>query len=99
MKMNRHSGLALLLIFFGALILFNKFGFHTGHLMSYLFPLVMIGLGWLGIKNGRSFIGLILIAVGALILLVKLSGVIAILVAIGLIAYGISTLRRKPRAY
>jgi hypothetical protein len=99
MKLNRHSGLALLLIFVGAMILLNKFGVHTGHLMGYLFPIAMIALGWLGIKNGRSIIGLVLIGIGSLVLLVKLSGVIAILVAIGLIVYGISTLKNKSRAY
>ena len=64
MKMNRHSGLALLLIFFGALILLNKFGFHTGHVASFLFPVALIGFGWLGLKNGKSFIGIVLMASG-----------------------------------
>ncbi|TDF91858.1 LiaF transmembrane domain-containing protein [Paenibacillus piri] len=99
MRMNRHSGLALLLILFGALILFNKFGFHTGHLMSYLFPVAMIGLGWLGVKNGKSLIGFVLLAIGGLILLAKLSGLIAIAFAIGLIIYGISLLKKKPSVY
>jgi hypothetical protein len=99
MRLNRQSGLALLLILFGAVILMNKFGMHTGHLMGYLFPVVMIGLGWLGVKNGKSFFGLIFIAIGSLILLVKLSWLIAIAFAIGLIIYGFSILKKKPSAY
>ncbi|NHN34578.1 LiaF transmembrane domain-containing protein [Paenibacillus agricola] len=99
MRLNRNSGLALLLIAVGSLILLNKMGMHTGHLIGYLFPVAMIGLGWLGIKNDRTIIGLILIAIGSLVLIVKLSGLIAILVAIGLIVCGISSLRRKSRAY
>ncbi|NOU93883.1 hypothetical protein GC093_11690 [Paenibacillus sp. LMG 31456] len=99
MKMNRHIGLALLLILLGALILLNKFGVHTGHLMGYLFPVAMIGLGWLGLKNGKSFIGFILIAIGGLTLMVKLSGLIAIVLAIGLIIYGFSLLKKKSNVY
>jgi lia operon protein LiaI len=99
MRLNRNSGLALLLIGVGLLILLNKMGLHTGHLLSYLFPVAMIGLGWVGIKNERTIIGLILIAIGSLVLIVKLSGVIAVLIAIGLIIYGISSLKRKSRAY
>ncbi|MCR8633242.1 MULTISPECIES: LiaF transmembrane domain-containing protein [Paenibacillus] len=99
MKMNRHIGLALLLILLGALILLNKFGVHTGHLMGYLFPVAMIGLGWLGLKNGKSFIGFILIAIGGLTLMAKLSGLIAIALAIGLIIYGFSLLKKKSNVY
>jgi lia operon protein LiaI len=99
MRLNRNSGLAFLLIAVGSLILLNKMGVHTGHLMSYLFPVAMIGLGWIGIKNNRTFIGLILIGIGSLVLIVKLSGVIAVLIAIGLIACGISSLKRKSRSY
>lgn len=96
MRLNRHSGLALLLIFFGAIILLNKIGFfHTGHIMSYVFPLAFVGLGWLGIKNGRSVIGWILLVFGGLILLGKLSGLFAILVAVGFICYGVSILKKK----
>jgi hypothetical protein len=99
MKMNRHTGLALLLILIGGFILLNKFGVHTGHLMGYLFPAAMIGLGWLGVKNGKSFIGFVLIAIGGLTLMVKLSGLIAIVLAIGLILYGVSLLTKKSRVY
>ncbi|MDF2959987.1 MAG: hypothetical protein K0S39_1722 [Paenibacillus sp.] len=99
MKMNRHSGLALLLILLGALILLNKFGVHTGHVVGYLFPVAMMGLGWLGLKNGKTFIGFALLAIGGLILMVKLSGLIAIAVAIGLIIYGFSLLKKKSSVY
>lgn len=99
MKMNRHNGLALLLILLGGLILLNKFGVHTGHVMGFLFPAAMLGLGWLGLKNGKSFIGLVLMAIGGLILMVKLSGLIAIALAIGLIIYGVSLLKKRSSVY
>jgi hypothetical protein len=101
MKMNRHTGLALLLILFGALILFGRLGMHHGgpHIMSFLFPIALVGLGWLGIKNGRSMIGWILVIIGTLALLSKLSGLIAIVLAIGLIIYGVSLLKAKRSSY
>lgn len=99
MKMNRQKGLAILLIFFGALILLNKFGVHTGHLFGHiagwLFPAAMVALGYLGLVNGRRTIGWVLIVFGGLILLGKLSGLIGIAIAVGLIVFGISMLRSK----
>jgi hypothetical protein len=101
MKMNRNVGLALLLIFFGALILFGRLGMHHGgpHIMSFLFPIALLGLGWLGLRNGRTIIGLILVAIGGITLFAKLSGLIAIALAIGLIIYGISLLKKRPNVY
>lgn len=95
MKLNRHSGIALLLIFFGGLILLSKIGHHPGQILGWVLPVAMVGLGWLGLNNGRKTIGAILIGVGGLILLVKMSGFFAILIAIGLIIYGISMLRNR----
>lgn len=63
--------------------------------MGFLFPACVVGLGVLGLKNGRSIIGWLLIIIGGVFLLGKLSGVIAILIAIGLIVYGISLLRGR----
>ncbi|UUZ90345.1 hypothetical protein LJK87_30980 [Paenibacillus sp. P25] len=80
------------------MILLNKLTglHHFGHyIMGFLFPLAMIGLGYVGIKNGKSAIGWILILLGGLILIGKLSGVIAILIAIGLIVYGFSLFRKR----
>lgn len=95
MRLNRHSGLALLLIFFGALILLNKVGLDVGDVMEYVFPIALVGLGWLGINNGRSVIGWILLVFGGVILIGKLSGFIAIAVAIGFICFGVSLLKKK----
>ncbi|TVY05545.1 LiaF transmembrane domain-containing protein [Paenibacillus cremeus] len=103
MKMNRHTGFALLLIFFGGLILLNKlglqhghfFGSLFGHLIGILFSAALIGLGALGLKNGKRVIGLILVVIGGCSLLGQLSGLIAIAVAIGLILYGVSMFRNR----
>ncbi|WP_248929719.1 LiaF transmembrane domain-containing protein [Paenibacillus hamazuiensis] len=99
MKLNRNVGLAALLIFFGSLILLHKTGIHMGHLMGYLIPIAMMGLGYLGFVNGKKVIGLIIGGLGALILLGKLSWLIGIAIAIGLIAYGVSLLKRNSQSY
>jgi hypothetical protein len=96
--MKRNTGLAALLIAFGALILLNKLGIHMGpfigSVMGYLIPIGMVGLGYVGIQNGSKF-GWIIAGLGAIILISKLAGWIIILLAIGLICYGVSMLRRR----
>ncbi|WP_019535952.1 LiaF transmembrane domain-containing protein [Paenibacillus ginsengihumi] len=99
MRMNKNLGIALLLIAFGGILLLNKLGFHTGHMMSWLFPIALVFLGWIGMKNGRTAIGVVLLVLGGLMLLGKMSGLIVILVAIGLIVYGITMLRNNNSAY
>jgi hypothetical protein len=95
--MKRNAGFAVLLIAFGALILLNKFGLHLGPIMSYIVPIAMVGLGYLGIKNGSKF-GWIIAGLGAIILLGKLAGWLAIFLAVGLIIYGVSMLKKRPHA-
>jgi predicted membrane protein len=98
MKLNRKSGLALVLIFFGALILLHKIGIHTGHLMGILFPIAMIGLGYLGVVNGKKMIGSVIGVLGVLILLGTMSGLIGIAIAVGFICYGVTLLRKKSES-
>ncbi|KIL42201.1 hypothetical protein SD70_01190 [Gordoniibacillus kamchatkensis] len=102
MKLNRHSGLAIILILFGGLILLNKlslmFGFYHGnllhHFMGWLIPIAMVGLGWYGITRG-SKIAWVITILGAIILLGKMSGLIVIVLAAALIAFGVSMLKRS----
>lgn len=99
MNVNRSNGFALLLIGCGVLILLGKLGFGLGGLMSYLFPLLLIGLGYIGVKQGRGFIGWMMIILGAVILLGKLSSIFGWLLAIGLILYGVSLLKDRNRVF
>ncbi|GFZ80566.1 hypothetical protein GCM10008018_27520 [Paenibacillus marchantiophytorum] len=96
--MKRNTGLAALLIAFGALILLNKLGFHLGpfigSVMGYVIPIAMVGLGYVGIQRG-SKIGWLIAGIGGVILLGKLAGWVIILLAIGLIGYGVSMLTRR----
>jgi lia operon protein LiaI len=93
MSINSKSSLALLLIALGSLIILNKVGFHL-HLMGYLVPIAMVGLGYLGILNGKK-IGWLLAIIGGFILFVKLSGLVAIAFAVLLIGYGLSLIGKR----
>ncbi|MEW9700565.1 hypothetical protein [Paenibacillus sp. SI8] len=96
MNMNGTRGLALLLIAAGFIICVSKLGFHL-HVMGILFPLAMVGLGYVGIKNGKK-IGWLIGGVGALVLMGKLSGLIAFVFAVALIAYGVHLLRKRTNS-
>jgi predicted membrane protein len=96
--LNKNLGLPLILIAFGALIILNRFGIHLlGPIMGYIVPIAMVALGYLGIKNGSKF-GWIIAGIGAIILLGKLAGWLVIVLAIGLILYGLSMLKKSPQA-
>ncbi|GAA3409532.1 hypothetical protein ACFFNY_09995 [Paenibacillus hodogayensis] len=98
MKLNSKSGLAILLIGCGALILLGKIGLGLGFLMSYLFPLALLGLGYYGIRNGSKFFGWAIFAVGLLALVGKFSGLFAIIFAVGLIYFGVTVLKKKQNS-
>ncbi|MDQ0901822.1 MULTISPECIES: hypothetical protein [unclassified Paenibacillus] len=93
MSMDRSKGLALVLITAGILICLHQFGSHI-HFMGFLFPAAMLGLGYVGIKNGKK-IGWFFAGLGGLILTIKLSGFIAIAFAVCLVVYGIHLLKKR----
>lgn len=99
MGINKTNGFALLLIGCGVLILLDKIGFGLGGLLSIIFPIVLIVLGYVGIKHGRGFIGWTLMIFGLIILFGKLTGIIGWLIAIGLIAYGVHMLKKRNSVY
>lgn len=96
MSMKGNRGLALIFIAVGLIIASHMIGIHL-HLMGYLLPLSMVGLGYVGICNGKK-IGWLIAAAGALILAVKLSGFIAFALAIALIGYGFRLLGRRAHS-
>jgi hypothetical protein len=93
MKKNGYGGLAILLIAAGALLLIGRLGWHPGnfigYLMSWVIPLALVGLGYLALRRG-SLLGWVIGGVGVIFLLGKLTSLIVIIAAIGLIVYGIS---------
>lgn len=99
MRMNGKTGFALLLIAFGVLLLFNKFGLGLGWLMSYLIPIALVGIGYVGIKNGSRFFGWVIFIIGLIALLGKFAGLFGFLIAAGFIVYGISLLKKERNVY
>jgi hypothetical protein len=93
---KRSMGFPLILIVLGVWFILNIFGVHLSPLMGYIVPIAMIGLGYLGIRN-RSKFGWIFAVLGAMILLGKLAGWLIIILAIGLIVYGLTMLTKRPR--
>ena len=98
MELNRKSGFAFFLIGCGALMVLDKIGFGLGHLFSYIIPLAMLIFGYIGFQGGKRIFGGALMLIGAMILFGKLSGVFGLILAIVLIVYGVSMLRKR-RSY
>lgn len=94
MKLNGKSGFAILLIALGAMLLLGKFG-GLGWLMGYIVPFAMVGLGYVGIRNGSKFFGWLIFIIGVIALFGKFAGVLGFLIAAGFIVYGISLLRKN----
>lgn len=99
MEFSKRNVWALVLIGFGLLIILDRFGFGLGSLLSWIFPLALIGLGYIGIKNDRSFFGWLLLIIGLISLLGKFAGIFGLIIAAALIWYGISILKKGGKAY
>lgn len=99
MKWNGKTGFAILLIAFGVLLLLNKIGIGLGWLMSYLIPFALVGIGYVGIKNGSKFFGWVIFIIGLIALFGKFAGLIGFLIAAGFIVYGISLLKKERNVY
>lgn len=93
MSMNRSKSWAFILIAVGFLICMHQVGMHF-HVMGLLVPVAMVGLGYVGIRNGKK-IGWVIFGIGALILITKLSGFLAIVFAAGLMYYGYRMLKKQ----
>jgi lia operon protein LiaI len=99
MKWNRNVWLAVLLIGIGVLILLGRLGLPVGNVTEIIIPLAMVGLGWYGIKHGRSTIGWIVLIIGLIALLGALSGLLALIFPIVLILIGWSLLKNRTKVY
>lgn len=99
MRMNGKSGFAFVLIAFGVLLLIGNIGFGLGYLLSYLIPIALVILGYIGIKNGRKFLGWVIFLIGVIALFSKFGSILGFIVAAGFIIYGISLLKSNPKAY
>jgi len=95
--LNSRTALGVILVALGVVVALRIFGITLGPIFGFLFPIILIGLGYVGLRNGKNWIGTILIAVGAIMLLVKLSGVFFLILAIVAILAGISMIRGRSK--
>ncbi|MCM3338850.1 hypothetical protein M3650_09475 [Paenibacillus sp. MER TA 81-3] len=95
MQMNKGNTFAFILIALGGFILLSKFGLHLGSWFGYLLPILLIGLGYYGVKAGNSTFGWIFIIIGSISLIGKLSWLIGIIVAVAMVGFGVSMLSSK----
>ncbi|XEC95596.1 hypothetical protein AB6A23_03215 [Paenibacillus tarimensis] len=93
--MNGRTALGVLLTVIGVWIVLHLLGVSLGPVIGFLFPLILIGIGVIGLKNKNKLIGGVFVAVGTILLLIKLSGLIFFLLAIALVVWGIMMLTRK----
>ncbi len=95
----RINGLAILLIGCGALIILDELGLGLGSLMSFIIPIGLTVLGYISIRNGSKFFGWVLLVIGIISLMGKFSGIIGLVIAAGLIYYGITLLKDRSKVY
>ncbi len=95
MRTNRPNGFAIILIALGVLILLGKLTPFLGSLFGLILAIAMVALGYYGIKRGNAFFGWIVLILGIISLISKLAWLIVPVLGIGLIVYGISSLKGK----
>ncbi|QAY66817.1 LiaF transmembrane domain-containing protein [Paenibacillus protaetiae] len=97
--MNSKKLLSTVLVIIGAIILLDFVGIHLGGIIrgiiGFLVPFIFIAFGVVAWRYNRRGLAVVLVVIGAFILLGKLSGLITLLVAIGLIVWGLSMFRGK----
>lgn len=97
---RKGNGLAVALIVIGAVMLLGILPHLIHGIFGILFPVLLVVLGYYGIKSGRKIIGWVVMFIGIMSLLSKLSWIIGPLLGIALVVWGISVLRgKRSRTY
>ena len=99
MNLKRGNGLAVVLIVIGALMLMGILGPLIGGLLGLVFPIILIALGYYGVRRGKVFIGWVILVIGIMALFAKFSWIIGPLLGIAILIFGISLFRRKRNTY
>jgi lia operon protein LiaI len=97
LDMNGKNALGALLVLVGGIAVLKFIGVNFGAIFGFLLPFILIGFGILGWSNNKKWIGGILIALGGMMLLGKLGGVLVLLLAIALIVFGVSLFKKDNR--
>ncbi|WNS43062.1 LiaF transmembrane domain-containing protein [Paenibacillus sp. MMS20-IR301] len=97
---RKGNGLAIALIVIGAVMLLGILPHLIHGIFGILFPVLLVVLGYYGIKSGRKIIGWVVLFIGIMSLISKLSWIIGPLLGIALVVWGISVLRgKRSRTY
>ncbi|ASA24085.1 hypothetical protein [Paenibacillus donghaensis] len=99
MQNNKGNGLAIVLIALGGIILLGMALPLIHGIFRLLFPVVLVVLGYLGIKSGRKIIGWGLMFIGVMTLIAKLSWIIGPLLGVALVVWGVSVLKGRRSTY
>jgi hypothetical protein len=73
---RKGNGLAIVLIAIGAVMLLGILPHLIHGIFGILFPVLLVVLGYYGIKSGRKIIGWVVMFIGIMSLLSKLSWII-----------------------
>ena len=95
MQRRQGNGLAIILIVLGAVMLLGLALPLIYGIFRLLFPVLLVVLGYYGIKSGRKLIGWVLMFIGIMTLISKLSWIIGPLLGVALIIWGMSTLKGR----
>lgn len=99
MRLNGNNKWAFVLIVIGSLLLLNFLGPGIASLFNMLFPIALIALGYIGVKNGKLFIGWTLLIIGLISFLSSMGGFLGLVFAAALIGFGVSMLLKKRNVY
>lgn len=99
MRNSKGNGMSILLIGLGILVLLGVFGPLLGWLFSLLIPVLIVALGYYGIRRGNTLMGWIVLGIGLVWLMSKLSWVLAPILGIILIVYGVSRMKNGRHRY
>lgn len=95
MQRRQGNGLAVILIVIGAVMLLGLALPLIHGIFRLLFPVLLVVLGYYGIKSGRKIIGWVLMFIGVMALIAKLSWIIGPLLGVALIVWGVSVLNGR----
>ena len=95
MQNRKGNGLAIVLIVIGAIMLMGVLPHLIHGIFGILFPVLLVALGYYGIKSGRKIIGWVVMFIGVMSLIAKLSWIIGPLLGIALVVWGISVLKGR----
>lgn len=95
--MNNKSLLGIICIAIGGILALNLLGVILGPIIALLLPILLIVCGVVGLRNGKTFIGSLLLIVGFVFLLGQLGTILKIILVVVLIAIGIAAVKGNWR--